>query len=104
MPIKVNLPDGRVLNFPDGMSESQIATEVAKLAPAAQTAAPPASTPPARASMMDTLAAMSEPALLHDLDRGQAEAATGVAIGAGKGVGQTAVNAGKLVTAVPGVK
>lgn len=32
MPIKVNLPDGRVVNFPDGMPPQQIEAEVAKLA------------------------------------------------------------------------
>ena len=34
MPIKVNLPDGRVVHFPDGMPPDQIAAEVQKLAPA----------------------------------------------------------------------
>lgn len=32
MPIKVNLPDGRVVNFPDGMPPEAISAEVAKLA------------------------------------------------------------------------
>jgi hypothetical protein len=35
VPIKVNLPDGRVVHFPDGMPPDQIAAEVRKLAPAA---------------------------------------------------------------------
>lgn len=38
MPTKVNLPDGRVINFPDGMSPEQITAEVQKLAPAEKTA------------------------------------------------------------------
>lgn len=33
MPIKVNLPDGRIVNFPDGMSPEQITAEVTKLSP-----------------------------------------------------------------------
>jgi hypothetical protein len=37
MPIKVNLPDGRVVNFPDGMDPAQIQAEVQKLAPATDT-------------------------------------------------------------------
>lgn len=41
MPTKVNLPDGRVVNFPDSMTPEQITTEVTKLvSPAPERAAP----------------------------------------------------------------
>jgi hypothetical protein len=43
MPTKVNLPDGRVVNFPDTMTQEQILTEVEKLsgpAPTATTSGP----------------------------------------------------------------
>lgn len=42
MSIKVNLPDGRVVHFPDGMNEQQIASEVTKLSAPPAAAAPPA--------------------------------------------------------------
>jgi hypothetical protein len=39
MPIKVNLPDGRVVNFPDSMSQEQVTAEVNKLVSAPPTPA-----------------------------------------------------------------